>query len=422
MTTTPAQLASFTYRAQSRDGQPISGTLDARDVDDLNRQLHSMGLRATEIEPQPRPARARALRGEDFIAFNQQLAHLTGAGMPVEHGLRLIAQDMRRGSLAAAANNLASELERGTPLPEALAKYESKFPPLYAKLVEAGIKSNNLPAMLHNLGRHAEMVARLRAAMWRAAAYPLAIFIGVLVVLLVIGTFILPQLAEMYATMKVPTFPMWGTQNAGPRAQPGLPLVTRVLLAIAPAVPWIIGTTLALVLGSSIIWAVLRLAKMDRALVDLAASLPLIGPVIRKNLLARWLDAMRIAVSAGLDLPAAIALAGEAVGSPALLRDGRAMISAIESGKPIDSVTQLKFLPASIPAAIGLASTSSDLPIALDTLAQMQQQQAEIRLTILPALLTPLLLALVAGLIIFVLAGLLLPLFRMLTWLTGGGL
>ena len=44
MTTTPAQFASFTYRAQTRDGQPVSGTLEACDVDDLNRQLHSMDL------------------------------------------------------------------------------------------------------------------------------------------------------------------------------------------------------------------------------------------------------------------------------------------------------------------------------------------------------------------------------------------
>ena len=162
---------AFGFRAQTHDGLSMSGTLEASDVDDANRQLHALGLRVVELEPRPAAALAPAggprLRGEDFIAFNQQLAHLTSAGLPIEHGLRLIAQDARRGRLARTIQQLADELERGTPLPQALAKYESKFPPLYARLVEAGVKSNNLPAMLLNLGRHAEMVQRLRAAIWR---------------------------------------------------------------------------------------------------------------------------------------------------------------------------------------------------------------------------------------------------------------
>jgi type II secretory pathway component PulF len=58
----------------------------------------------------------------------------------------------------------------------------------------------------------------------------------------------------------------------------------------------------------------------------------------------------------------------------------------------------------------------------LATLSQMYQQQAEIRLSILPALLTPIMLLVVAGMIVLVLAGLLLPLFRLLTWLSGGTL
>lgn len=420
MTESTSTQSSFAYRAQTREGQPISGTLEARDVEDLTRQLGALGLRATEIQPQPRSM--RPIRGEDFIAFNQQLAMLTSAGMPVEAGLRLIAQDMRRGSLAATANQLADELERGTPLPDALVKYESKFPPLYARLVEAGIRSNNLPAMLLNLGRHVELVSRLRAAVWRAAAYPVAILIGVLVVLMFVGLFILPQLAHMYTTMKLPDFEMWPGRGVRPPLRQGLPLATRFLIASAPVIPWIVGIIIVMILSSSLWWALMRLAGWDRGLVDLATRLPLLGPVLKKNLLARWLDAMHIAVAAGLDLPASIALASDAVGSPRLTRDGRAMIAAIESGKPIESASPLGFVPASIPATIALASESADLSVALDTLGEMQQQQAEIRLTVLPAILTPLLLTLVAGVIVLVLAGLLLPLFRMLNWMTGGAL
>src|SRR4051794_28201655 len=91
---------SFAYRAQTAEGRPISGTIDATDAEHAGRLLRSLRLNVLEIAPlaqaTPRP---KALRGDDFFAFNQQLTHLTRAGLPVEHGLRLIAQDMRGGRL-----------------------------------------------------------------------------------------------------------------------------------------------------------------------------------------------------------------------------------------------------------------------------------------------------------------------------------
>src|SRR5262249_11695758 len=152
----------FAYQAQALDGRPISGTVDATNLDDATRQLHAIGLRVLSMEPAARPTpRAKPLGGDDFIAFNEQLAHLTAVGMPIEQGLRLLAADLKPGRLAPTVHAVAEELDRGTPLDRAIEKYHDKFPPLYARLIDAGIKSNNLSAMLLSLGRHIETVQRL---------------------------------------------------------------------------------------------------------------------------------------------------------------------------------------------------------------------------------------------------------------------
>ena len=123
--------------------------------------------------------------------------------------------------------------------------------------------------------------------------------------------------------------------------------------------------------------------------------LPLIGPVLRRNLIARWCDAVRLGVEAGLDLPRAIELAGEAVASPRLKRDGDELIGALSSGKTPDAVIgSTRLLPATVPAAMTLAAQNSDLPRTLATLSEMYQQQAETRLNLIPGLLTPLLILL----------------------------
>ena len=80
------------------------------------------------------------------MVFNQQLAQLAGAGLPVEQGLRLVAQEMRRGSMRRTIDLVAAELESGKTLPEAVAAHRDKFPPLYSELIDAGIAPEIFPA------------------------------------------------------------------------------------------------------------------------------------------------------------------------------------------------------------------------------------------------------------------------------------
>src|SRR5688572_2670243 len=186
MTAATADNFTFAYAAQTHDGRAMSGTVDAPHMDAAMLQLQSIGLRVVSMEPvtQPAPARARKpLGADDFLAFNDQLAHLAKAGMPLEHGLRLMAADLKRGRLADTIRAIALELERGVPLPDAVAKHQSQFPPLYSRMIEAGARTGDLSGMLLSLGKHQETVQRLRSSLWRALAYPLMVTIALAIVM-----------------------------------------------------------------------------------------------------------------------------------------------------------------------------------------------------------------------------------------------
>jgi len=143
-------------------------------------------------------------------------------------------------------------------------------------------------------------------------------------------------------------------------------------------------------------------------------SMPLIGPILRYNMLARWCDAVALSIKSGLDLPRAISLANDAVGSSSLRKDSEMLIAALQAGNPIDSVQQTRILPATAVATMSLASQQSDLGGAMTTLSEMYQQQAQLRLSLLPAVLTPLLLILMAVVIGFVILGMFLPLISLI--------
>jgi type II secretory pathway component PulF len=403
MTTTTDIAHSFAYQAQTPDGLRMSGTVDAQDVGEATRRLVELGLRVVEISPAAeRPARPRALRASDFAAFNQQLATLAKAGLPLEHGLRLIAADLRGGRLSRTIELVALELERGTPLPEAFEKHSRQFPPLYGRLVGAGVRSGNLPGVLFNLGRHLELVQRLRESLWRALAYPSAILIGLAIVLSVIGWHVLPKFEEVYRDFRLE-----------------LPGVTQALLAAGQYVPFIAGAIFLITLGLPLIWMALKAAGREGALTDFVARyVPVVGPVIRRSLAARWCDLLKVAIASGMDLPAAIRLASEATGSPALIRDGEQLAGQLESGQPLDP-RRHAMLPPSVPATIQFSAGFNDLPSTLDALSEMSQRQAELRVAAIPAIITPAFVLGIGFAVGFIVLGLMMPIITLIQGITG---
>lgn len=405
MTTTPT--SSFRYHAQSPTGTALAGTIEAPSAADAQSQLASLGLRVFSIDPAspdtPR-ARQRPLAHDDFQAFNEQLAHLASAGLPVEQGLRLIAKDLRAGRLATVANELADDLHRGISLPEAFARHKDRFPPLYHHLIQAGIQSANLPAVLLNLGRHLDLLARMREALFRALAYPLAVFVGLLAIFVFLSIYIIPIFPSIFGEFRMK-----------------IPLITTVFLAIGQWVP-ILALALALgILFLFILYKALRRTAAGRATLEaILFPLPLFGPMLRRNITARWCDAARIAVDAGLSLPSAFTMAAQTLASPAAERESAALVEHLNAGRPLDSAPTGKIITAAIPAAIDLASRVNDLPAALASLAAMYQQQAEAKLRLIPTVVTPLLMAAIAVVIAFTAAALLLPLLHLIRSVSGG--
>ena len=397
------QIDAFAYHAQTAEGQTVAGTIDAMNLDQAQRLLQALRLRVLQIEPVRGAPRPKRLNGVDFLSFNQQLTHLTSAGLPIEHGLRLIAQDMRSGRLKATVQAVASELERGTALGEAFEKHRENFPPLYARLIAAGVAASNLPGMLLNLGRHMEMIYRLRATLWRVMAYPLMILITLGLMTAFITVALIPQFEVIYRDFGIK-----------------LPLITEILLSTRGWAPQILVALAIGLVATPVVWWLIRMAGADRAVVDaVGLRLPLIGPVLKRNMIARWCDAVRMGVQAGLDLPRAIELAGEAVASPKLKRDGHELIGAINSGRQPDAVIgTTRLLPATVPAAMTLAGENRDLAGTLGTLAEMYQQQAETRLNLIPGLLTPIMILIMAVMIGLVILGLFMPLVSLIQAIT----
>ena len=316
---------------------------------------------------------------------------------------------MRSGRLAATVRQVADELEAGRSLSEAFDRHANRFPPLYGRLVAAGVSAGDLSGVLLNMGRHLAMVSRLRATFARALTYPIVVAACLLAVVLFLGLSVFPKFEVMFNEFKV-----------------DLPAVTNAGIAVSHALLWLTPTVAVLaVVGavvSAFVWRSMDGVARQRAVEAVFLPMPLVGPAVKRNLLARWCDAVGLGVTAGLDLPAAIGLATDAVGSPALARDGAVLVDALRAGRPVDDpavTADLRLLPPTVPTVLALAGEGHDLPSGLKTLSDLFQQQAELRVAMIPTILTPILVTVAAALIGMVVLSLFAPLFSLVSAVSG---
>lgn len=110
---------------------------------------------------------------DEFAFFNHQLAAMLRSGIPLEGGLKQLSADMRRGRLRAEIKQLEDDLGRGTPLKEALAK--RPFPDFYRRMVEIGVRSDDLPGMLTLVADHYQRAHALWTRLKGLMVYPVIV-------------------------------------------------------------------------------------------------------------------------------------------------------------------------------------------------------------------------------------------------------
>jgi type II secretory pathway component PulF len=188
--------------------------------------------------------------------------------------------------------------------------------------------------------------------------------------------------------------------------------------------PWVLSVGWGVVIVVVVVEGVTRaLGVRGIPWLAIMGYVPFLGGILKANLLARWLDALRLGIDSGLDLPRAMTLAAEATGEPSLIHDAAAVSEQLERGLPLAGFATRR-IPASVTAAIELASTTgsgSELSSVLVSLSRMYEEQAEHRLRVLPSILTPLSLLLLAAVVCLTIGAMFLPLLKLIQSVSGGG-
>lgn len=116
------------------------------------------------------------MRYDELAFFNQQLSGMLRAGIPLEGALRQLASGMRRGRFRTELEKLTVDLSNGVPLPEAMAKRD--LPEFYRRMVQAGVRSNDLPQVLILVADYYQKLSFVWTRLRGLMVYPLVVLLG----------------------------------------------------------------------------------------------------------------------------------------------------------------------------------------------------------------------------------------------------
>ena len=303
----------FVCRLGTVDGRIVEQIHEAPDLRTARREIERRGLHVFEIRRRglqhlfggllgggaaAAESSRKAIPGQDFLIFNQQLAGLLRAGLPLLQCLDLLCERQRNAAFKESLSEIRDRVESGEELSEAFAAVGGAFPPIYSSMLKAGEQSGGLEQVIRRYVRQLKLVTSSRKRVVSAFFYPALLICLSVIIVAVMMFFVMPRFEEFYAALDL-----------------DLPWITQLLLAVSQMLRS--PTTLILIAAvAAAAWASWWIGRSGRigALVDrLKLRAPIIGPIFHRFALSEFCRSLATLLHGGLPLAAALETAASAV-------------------------------------------------------------------------------------------------------------
>ncbi len=381
----------------------MRGTIEAASHEQAGELLTDMQLTVNEItKAVEKPAKTAVGRNE-FLMFNQQLASITKAGIPLEKGLRELAKEAGSRSMRKLITDIVSDLEQGLPIDAAIEKRQKYFPALYGRILKAGVETGRLSEMLTSLNRHLEVSLRTRRLIIESMCYPAVVLAIAAVILTGMLVFIVPAFGEVLAEM------------TGGRGR--LPGLTVFFLTLANNISQIwIGIFLAI--GVIFVgWTISSASPSGRRFKEsVFLSLPIVGRLYHRSILARMSEAMGMLIAAGCQMSSSLRMSAGASGSEKMKFECEMLAGQLEEGEGIIEAGQsCQMLPGLFLYSVQLGAQRNELQHNLYSLSEMYSEQTNTLQCRLQGILPPIMIILLGLMIGTMITAMFLPMISMVS-------
>jgi type IV pilus assembly protein PilC len=401
-----AAMTTYQYSVRDRAGKMTSGTLDAESQSQVVARLKSMGYAPLSVtEAKAGLNREISIPGfskkkvklKDLSIFARQFATMINSGLSLLRALNILTEQTENTELARVLGEVRNDVETGHALSAAMAKHDEVFPTLMVNMCKAGEVGGFLDQVLMQLAANYEAEVRLRSKIKSAMTYPTVVFVFAMLACAGMLLFIVPQFKSIFDQLG-------GT----------LPAPTRLLVTLSDILKH---SVLFVAILGIVGWQVWRRTKRHervRNVVDpIKLKVPVFGMLFQKVALARFTRNLGTMIHAGVPILQSLDIVAETTGNVVLTR---AVLDVKESVRQGESLAgPLKNHPVFPPMVQQMMSVGEDTG-ALDTMlakiAQFYDEEVEATTEALTALIEPIMIAVLGGIVGSMIIALYMPMFK----------
>jgi len=398
----------FRCRLGTPSGEIVEGVYVAQSEAHLRHELEDKGLHVLALRPrgglglagisfgQRKPKIAR----REFLVFNQELATLLKAGMPLVQSLDILRLRLSNPVFKAVLDDVHEKVRSGTALSDAFGAHGELFPSVYTASLMAGERAGNLDAVLRRFVAYAKVVDTVRKRTVSALIYP-AILIGLALVLVsIIVIKVVPTFAEFYTSFE---------------AQ--LPLSTRIIVAFSNFVRSnLLLIVVSLLAAGAAFYAWIKQPGQGARFDQIILGLPILGPAVHKFATSQLARTLATLLGGGIPLVNAVEIAARSTGNRHMGREMTIVAQRVREGQGFAAtLLDRKLVPDVAIKMIEVGESTGALQEMLNSLADFYDEEIETEVGRFVTVIEPALLIIMGIVIAVIVLALYLPLFELTT-------
>ena len=337
---------------------------------------------------------------KQLVFFTRELSVLLNANVPIVQSLNILAKQVKPGRVKDAAVDLSQTVEGGSSLSAALARHPDVFNNLYVSLVKTGEASGTLDRSLTYLADQLEKDYDLRRKIKGALTYPAFIITAMIGVMALMFTFVMPKMLLILRETAT-----------------DLPFTTKILISITDLFTGYWWLMITLIVGSFLFLRFYISRPAGRLVWDnFKLKIPVIGKVAEQVYMERFSRNFAVLVQGGVPLVHGLRVTAEAVGNAAYRRALLQAAVRVENGQPLaESLGQHSIIPAIVVQMIAVGEQTNKVDDILFKMAAFYEKESDQVVSNLTSLLEPVIMLALGGMVAIIVAGILLPIYNVVT-------
>ena len=396
-------MTAFRYVAVDATGARRRGVLEADHLRAARARLREQGLLPEELTPRDLPGSDAGLFGKgipalELVLFSRQFSTLLSAGLTIEKALAALTEQSEQARLRTVLERVRVDVLAGHHLAGAMERQPRAFPRFYAAIVRAGEEAGALPAVMERLADYLERGQGLRHKVGMALIYPLIVTAVATLVVGVLLTYVVPQVVSVFE-----------------HSHQTLPWLTRAMIGLSDLVRATWWALLLLVAGGAVTaYRLLRIQTVRMRWHRFLLGLPVVGRLRVGLATSRFANTLAVLVGSGVPVVNALTHAGAALDDEVFRQGVTEAAARVREGMGISrALRETGVFPPMLLHLVASGEASGELARVLQQAARQQELTVEARLSTLTALLEPLLILVMGGVVMTIVLATLEPIIEM---------